>query len=104
MNILTKLKYRFLNWVIRQIPTCEVITERISQAQDGKLSWYNRILTRLHLSLCTWCTDYHKHVTFITEATRARSKDDASVEASRNKLSDDARVRMMQSLRDADSG
>ncbi|MDH3889823.1 MAG: zf-HC2 domain-containing protein [candidate division Zixibacteria bacterium] len=103
MSILTKLKHRFLNWVIKKIPSCEVMTERISLAQDGKLSLWGRLMFRIHLDLCHWCTAYNTQMTFITEATRARAKDDASVKASRNELSSDARRRIMQTLRDADS-
>lgn len=100
---MSKIKHRLYDWVATWVPTCEVITERISLAQDGKLSWRDRFMTRLHLHVCVWCTKYHEQVTFITEATRARAKDDASVEASRAKLPDEARARMMQRLRDADN-
>jgi hypothetical protein len=100
--VMTKLKHRLYDWVATWVPTCEVITERISLAQDGRLSLWDRFMTRLHLVVCHWCTKYHKQVTFITETTRARAKDDVLVEASRTKLSSDARARMMQRLRDAD--
>lgn len=100
---MSKIKDKLYDWVARWVPTCEVITERISLAQDGKLPWRDRIMTRIHLAVCTWCTKYHKQVSFITEATRARARDDSTVEASRTKLSDDARVRMVERLRDADS-
>lgn len=100
---MSKIKQRLYDWVATWVPTCEVITERISLAQDGKLSWRDRFMTRLHLAVCTWCTKYQKQVTFITEATRARAKDEASVKASRTKLPDDARSRMMRRLRDADN-
>jgi len=97
---MSKLKHWFMDLIAGYAPSCEVTTERISLAQDGKLNLWERLGTRLHLAICVWCTNYHRQITFLTEATRARAKDDSAIKAARNGLSDAARRCLLKTHRD----
>lgn len=46
----------------RLTPTCEVITQKVSQSMDRPLSLNDRIRVRLHLLGCELCARYEKQL------------------------------------------
>jgi hypothetical protein len=58
-------------------------------------------MTKLHLSICDWCTRYGEHVTLISKATRQRAEDAESTQAARAELPAEARDRIKQLLKDS---
>lgn len=42
--------------------TCKQASELISQSLDQRLSWYNRLKLRLHLSICDACTQFSRQL------------------------------------------
>ena len=49
---------------------CKQATHLISQSQDKSLGWRERIKLRLHLLICTGCSNYNKHMDFISKAMK----------------------------------
>lgn len=48
--------------------TCKQATKVMSQAQDRPLSLKERIKLRLHLMMCSGCTQFEKQLHFIRSA------------------------------------
>jgi hypothetical protein len=42
--------------------TCKQASELISQSLDQRLSWYNRLKLRMHLSICDACTQFSRQL------------------------------------------
>jgi hypothetical protein len=49
---------------------CKHATQLISQQQDRKLGIMERIGLRLHLLMCSGCTNFNKQIDFIRVACR----------------------------------
>lgn len=50
---------------------CREATERISQAQDRKLSLLESVPLRLHLMMCSGCRNFSQQMPFLRDAMRA---------------------------------
>jgi len=50
--------------------TCKEVSRLISQAQDEKLGFADRVALRLHLSICKSCVSFRKQLDFLREAAR----------------------------------
>ncbi len=49
---------------------CKHATQLLSQGQDRKLGLMERIGLRLHLLMCSGCTNFNKQIEFIRVACR----------------------------------
>ena len=98
---------RFKLWVIDliayRLPPCEVITEQLSRARLGKLSLKERILVRLHLTVCDWCTNYKKQIGIIDKTLEKLPKELGDETKVKFNLPDDAKKRILSNLKDSDS-
>ncbi len=98
---------RFKLWVIDliayRLPPCDVITEQLSKARLGKLSLKERILVRLHLTVCDWCTNYKKQIGIIDRTLEKLPKEYGDEAEVKFTLPDDARKRILSNLKDSDS-
>jgi hypothetical protein len=77
---------------------CREATRAQSDALQGPLSPARRIGLSLHLLLCKWCRRYGRQIRFLHEAAREHGEELA--EASPQALSNAARTRIKQRLRD----
>lgn len=54
--------------------TCKEATRMCSEALDRKLSLSERLSLRMHLMMCSGCTNYQHQMSFIREMTRRFSQ------------------------------
>lgn len=47
------------------IPPCDEAMKWTSQALDSRLSFRQRFLLKMHLRLCSSCSEYHEQVSFL---------------------------------------
>jgi hypothetical protein len=78
-------------------PNCREASRLQSLALDHKLSLRQRIGLRIHLFICKWCRRYGKQLHFLSRIAREHPEELA--EPVSQKLSDDARERIKESLR-----
>ncbi len=50
--------------------TCAELTQLLSEAQDRKLSFAEKLATRTHLMICRGCRNYQKQLGFLRDAVR----------------------------------
>jgi len=48
--------------------TCAELTQLLSEAQDRKLSFAEKMTTLTHLMMCRGCRNYEKQLNFLREA------------------------------------
>jgi hypothetical protein len=61
---------RALGHIIR----CKDVSRLVSQQQDGKLTPWQRLTLRLHLSVCAACARFERQVRFLRTAMRKYSE------------------------------
>jgi hypothetical protein len=49
---------------------CKQTTQLLSEKQDRPLSFRERVALRLHLMMCSGCTNYDRQMEFIRKACR----------------------------------
>ena len=77
--------------------TCKEATRLVSEAQDRRLGWSERIGLGFHLLICVWCRRYARQIRFLTRALRSNTaKASASPVAH---LDNAARSRIKESLK-----
>lgn len=80
----------------RLTPTCEVVSQKVSESMDHPLALSDRIRIRLHLMGCELCARYEKQLLAMRRMLELHADE---ISASPDvKLSDDARRRMKQEL------
>jgi hypothetical protein len=52
------------------IPTCRETSVLLSQAQDRRLKWFERLGLHLHLVACTGCRQLEGQLAFVRSAIR----------------------------------
>ncbi len=50
--------------------TCKQATTLMSQAQDRRITFKERIALRMHLMMCSGCTNFNRQMDFIRKAFR----------------------------------
>lgn len=91
--------FEFLTRGIRELsPGCREATRLRSHALHEELSIPQRLGLRVHLLLCQWCRRYWKQIQFLRDA--AHEYPDKIAGPLLQKLSDQARERIKQKLRD----
>lgn len=48
---------------------CKTVTHLLSDAQDRKLTWMERVQLVLHLAMCSGCGNYKRQMRFLRRAT-----------------------------------
>lgn len=57
--------------------SCKEVSRVLSEARERRLGLWERISLKLHLMMCGGCTNFRKHLDFITIAMRRyRDRDD----------------------------
>ena len=94
-----KLKLRIMGWLSRPLPPCKEITENLSASLDRPLTWREKILTRLHLFTCEWCTNYGRQIGFLDEAVKNYTQQEEFSEKYSQSLSKEARQSIKNALK-----
>lgn len=96
---------------------CDHASLLLSDSFDRKLAWYERIALRGHLFVCTVCPTLHRQMKHVHSLTRLRreklevmadgevlaAESDIDPRSEPAKLSEQARLRMKERLRQANS-
>ncbi len=101
MNIVLKHLMDFMMRVINRItPTCDVITQKISESMDHKISLRNRLKIRLHLMFCNLCRRYQRQLMTMNTLFELRlHREEENTLPKGPTLSSKARERIKQNLR-----
>jgi len=55
---------------LTHVISCKEASRLLSQAQDRRLGWLERLKLRAHLALCDFCTRFEEQLRFMREAMR----------------------------------
>jgi hypothetical protein len=81
------------------MPSCKEVSRLVSESMDSDLPFRQRFSTRLHLLMCSLCSEFRRQVAFLREAARSfgkASEDDELFAPVR--LSPEARARIKEML------
>ena len=92
-----KLKHSTRYWLLRRLPACEQVVEKLSQSMERKLTMRERIDVKLHLWVCAWCQWYLEHLHIIRDVARAKADEPPDLTAA-PALSPEARERIKRRL------
>jgi hypothetical protein len=56
------------------IISCKDASRLVSRREDGRLSLWQRVTLRLHLSVCAACTRFERQIRFLRAAMRKYSE------------------------------
>lgn len=81
------------------MPSCEIVSHKISESMDHKISIVDRARVRIHLMVCDLCTRYRDQLLTIQKMIdRLYDEDTIPDSDSSPQLSEDARIRMIENL------
>ncbi len=60
---------------LTHVLSCKEASLLLSQAEDRRLSWVERLQLRLHLSLCEACTRFSHQIVFLRTVFRRYASD-----------------------------
>lgn len=93
------MKHAISYWLLRKLPTCQQMVEKISQSMERKLTLRERIDLKVHLWICAWCQWYREHLQIIRDAARAKAAESPELNSmSGPALSSEARQRIKRRL------
>lgn len=98
MNKLKEIIIKIIMPVMSKLtPTCEMITQKISESMDHKISFIDRIKIRIHLLGCKFCQRFEKQLLTMRKIieNQANNLDELSTGP---KLSDEAKNKMKLKL------
>ena len=72
----------------------------MSESLERRLGLVEHMKLRLHLLVCAWCARYLKQISLLRQLVSQRELTSAADNPSPVKLSDEARQRISESLRD----
>ena len=87
-----KLEHSIRYFLLRRLPPCQQVVQKISQSMERKLTWRENINLKLHLWICAWCQWYMEHLHLIRDAARTKAAEFADVDGP--SLSPEARERI----------
>lgn len=76
---------------------CKEVSRRVSESMDRNLPLYQRMLIRMHLMMCKYCTRFRRQVMILREFCRSRHLDEHVLDSAAT-LSPDARERIRKAL------
>ena len=99
MKASDKVRHSIRYSLLRRLPTCQTIVQKISQSMEQKLTLRERIEVKVHLWICAWCQWYLEHLQIIREAARAKGAESPDLNSiSGPALSSEARERIKRNL------
>ena len=78
---------------------CNEISKKVSESFDRSLPLYQRMMIRIHLMMCKYCSRFKKQLVIIREAIRSEDENAAGLGGASG-LSSDARDRIKRSLQE----
>ena len=81
------------------MPSCEIVSHKISESMDHKLSLADRIRVQMHLMVCDLCARYRDQL-FAVQNMIDRYYDEDTTQGSDSdpKLSEEARTRIVEKM------
>lgn len=99
MTFWKSIRWKFVIFGARRLPPCCQIAHQISDSRQKPPSLRERIVIRLHLMVCDWCTSYSKQIALMSDAARREIETVETSSSSEFRLSDSARERLRNSLK-----
>jgi hypothetical protein len=97
-----RIKTGIVLWLARRLPPCDDICQRLSDSLELKPPLRERMINRLHLAICVWCTRYREQIALVDEVMGGLLEQAAlDLSAVRYRLSEDARERIIHALEEA---
>ena len=97
MKKISKIAIRLIMPLINNLtPSCEIISKKISESMDHRISLFERMQIKLHLFGCKLCQRYRKQL--LATNTIFENHVIKDIPDQQTKLSDEARLRMKQKL------
>lgn len=78
---------------------CKNISEKISLSMDQNLPLYQRLMIRMHISMCHCCKAVEDQIKWLREVSRVPEKDPADWPDSKATLSNPAKQRIKAALK-----
>ena len=72
--LLTSIQKIIMMLTAMLTPSCEVITRKISESMDHKLSFYDRVRIRIHNFGCHLCERYQRQLQLMHDALEQMKK------------------------------
>lgn len=99
-NLIKTIRWKIRSWFLLRLPSCREMVPVMSQSLDRSLTFRERFEMKLHIFICAWCERYMKQIDQMRKAIRLKAESDAKDEThSSSALSDDARERLKQALK-----
>ena len=95
-----KVKWWIIQWMARRLPPCNVITHKLSEAEDNRLTLRERLVIRTHLLVCVWCTRFSRQLEVISNAAQTVAREPDRLNDALPKLSQATFDRIKQRLQD----
>lgn len=86
-----RLKWQLILFLARRLPDCKTITPTFSASIDRKLTFKERVVTRLHLFTCEACVRYLEQIRFVHKFIHDRAP---VLDQTNTSLNEAARERM----------
>jgi hypothetical protein len=84
------------HWMFR----CDKVSHKVSEALDHPLPWQQRLMVRVHLMMCRYCSRFQRQLLLIRELARRVDPTEDEL-ADQPGLSPDSRDRILRSIRSA---
>jgi len=97
-TIIGKLKWQLILFLARRLPDCKTITPTLSESIDRKLSFKERVVTKLHLFTCEACVRYLDQIRVLHDLFHKYQQEPEHAESS---LNEDAKARLKAALASA---
>ncbi len=83
---------------MRWMYNCKEVSEMVSESMDRALPFYQRVLIRMHLLMCKYCTRVREQFKVIRAASRYEELHGKELDSSRS-LSNDGKERLKEFLK-----
>jgi hypothetical protein len=101
LKIYTITRKAARQWLLRAQQPCQAMVPVMSESLERRLGLVEQIKLRLHLLVCAWCARYLKQVKLLRQAVSQCEFPVADDNANLLQLSDEARQRIAESLRNS---
>jgi hypothetical protein len=101
LKLYTTTRKAARRWLLRTLQPCQVMVPVMSGSLERRLGLVERTKLRLHLLVCAWCARYLEQIKLLRQAVSQREFTCEDDNASPVKLTDEARQRISESLRDS---
>lgn len=90
-------RYIFLKFV-EILPPCQRIVKNIDTSLVDKIGFWDKLLIRMHLVTCPWCTRYHQQTHIIENALSDLSEKQESLPLEKREMSQERRQNIQQRI------